>query len=48
MDEIAKIDVEIEACEHAISHALWVVEAEDLRSRVKELQRRRRLLEQTG
>ena len=48
MDEIARIDIEIEACEIAISHAYWVVEAEELRSHVKELQQRRRLLERNN
>ena len=45
MDEIQLLDIEIEACEHAIADAYWVVEAAELRSHVSELQQRRRLLE---
>ena len=48
MDEIERIDVEIEACENAISHAFTVVEVEELTKRVAELIERRHLLEQTG
>jgi len=47
MEEITKIDIEIEACENAIAGAFSVVEANELASRVADLTERRHLLEQT-
>ena len=45
MDEITRIDIEIEACEIAISYAFAVVDAEELAKHVATLIQRRRSLE---